>query len=55
MYNTVRVGCVKTLMVGPAGLEPARLKTLEPKSSASTNSARGPSFMVFAGGGQQYD
>ena len=29
-------------MVGDTGLEPARLSTLEPKSSASTNSANPP-------------
>ena len=30
------------VMVGDTGLEPARLSTLEPKSSASTNSANPP-------------
>ena len=35
------------LFVRLTGLEPARRETLDPKSSASTNSATGAFFVVF--------
>ena len=38
-----------TSFVRLTGLEPARRGTLDPKSSASTNSATGASFVTFSG------